>query len=139
MTHSRLRITHALTNHSHAPLSLLSFLFFHSHDDYSSLPHSLFDIISLTHQECTDHVWLCLVTVDNQHSGHLIQGPLMYIRKTATLWLDFLNFDIFGDLLYLSRSQYLYGQASRTRYNSSTPLLLAPLNSLSYTEFTSLG
>ena len=28
MTHSRLRITHTLMNHSHAPLSLLFFYFF---------------------------------------------------------------------------------------------------------------
>ena len=91
MTHSRLRITHDLTNPSHAPLSLLFFYYFISHDNYSSLPHSLFDIVSRTHQECTDHVWLCLVTVNNQHSGHLTSGPLMYIRKSATLWLDSLT------------------------------------------------
>ena len=38
MTHSRLRITHALMNHSHAPLSLLFF--------YSSIPTM---IIHLSH------------------------------------------------------------------------------------------
>ena len=49
------------------PTLLIVLLLLHSHNDYSSLPHSLFDMVSLTQQECTDHVWLCLITVDNQH------------------------------------------------------------------------
>ena len=76
----------------------------------------------------------------HQHSGHLTSGPLMYIRKTATLWLVSLT------LILLAISSTCLGLSTFTAKLveskiaiSNPPLLLAASNSLPYTGFTPLG